>query len=320
MPLHPQVQAYLDQLSAVSFADLHTIAPERARQGMRRLAQTLPEGESVASVVDQVIATDAGSLPVRVYRPKADSPQPLIVFFHGGGFVLGDLDTHDGLARALANRCGSVVVSVDYPLAPEHKFPAAPIAAYAATRWVAEHATELGGDPARLAVAGDSAGGNLATVVALRARDEGTPSIGFQLLIYPDLDFRRVNHSIREFAGRYGNVSRETQHWFMDNYLTNPEQKLEPQVSPLLAPNLRGLPPTLIITAEYDALRDEGEQYGQRLRDAGVAVEVRRYDGMIHEFLRQSFETSSLAIADAAQALREAFELDQARSAPTTWT
>ncbi|WP_225725645.1 MULTISPECIES: alpha/beta hydrolase [unclassified Nocardia] len=228
------------------------------------------------------------------------------MFFHGGGFMLGDLDTHDGLCRSLANGARCLVVSVDYPRAPEHRFPAAPDACFAATRWVADHAAAIGADPARIAVGGDSAGGNLATVVAAMARESG-PTLVFQLLIYPDLDFRRTNFSIREYAGKYGNITRDGQRWFMDNYLNDPAEKLDPRVSPLLAPDLTGLPPALVITAEYDALRDEGEEYGRRLAAAGVTATVIRYPGMIHEFIRHPFDDSIRARADAAAALANAF-------------
>lgn len=306
MPLHPQVQAHLERLAGTNFADLHAFAPEQVRQGMRLMAHRVGACETVASVRDRTISTKVGELPVRIYHPQPNQLRPVIVFFHGGGFVLGDLDTHDGLARALANRCGRVVVSVDYPLAPEHKYPAAINAAFAATTWVAEHAAEFGGNGADLAVAGDSAGGNLAAVVALMARDAGGPAIAHQVLIYPDVDFRRSNVSIREFAGRYGNISRATQQWFMDHYLTSEDQKLDPHVSPLLAPSLEHLPTTFIVTAEFDALRDEGEQYGARLRAAGVHTIVNRYDGMIHEFIRWPFDAADRALDDIAAALAKA--------------
>lgn len=304
MPLHPQVQAHLDRLAGTSFAHLHTLPLDQARQGARLMAQSLGEPEPVATIQDRLIPTEGGEFPVRVYHPQPGERLPMLVFFHGGGFVLGDLDTHDGLARKLANRAGRVVVSVDYPLAPEHKYPAAPNAAFAATKWVAENAGLLQGDGADIAVAGDSAGGNLATVVAMKARDADGPTIGQQVLIYPDVDFRRSNFSIREFAGKYGNVGRGTQEWFMDSYLNTEEQKLDPYVSPLLAPQLEHLPPTLIITAEYDALRDEGEEYGARLREAGVPVVVKRYDGMIHEFIRWGFDDAEAALDEIAAALR----------------
>ena len=316
MPLHPQVQAHLDRLAAANFAGLHTVTPEVARAGARRLtAASVGEPEPVAEVTERVLGTDVGDVPVRIYRPAriptgttGVRPLPVVVFFHGGGYVLGDLDSHDGLARALANGSQSVVVSVDYPLAPENKFPAQPNAGYAATAWVADHAAELRVDPSRIAVAGDSAGGNLAAVVTLKARASGVPYIGFQLLIYPDLDFRRTNHSITGLAGQYGNITREAQQWFMNHYLTTEAEKLHPLVSPLLEPDLTALPPAHIITAEYDALRDEGEEYGRRLAAAGVPVTVKRYDGMIHEFLRHPFDDAKVAIDDATTALRRFFD------------
>lgn len=307
MPLQPQVQDHLTRLATTNFADLHLFTPEQAREGMRRMIQVLPPPAAVDTVEDRVLATSAGEVKTRIYRPEQTSALPVTVFLHGGGFVLGDLDTHDGLARGLANASSSLVVSVDYPMAPEHKFPAAPDAAYAVTQWVADHAEEIGGDPRRIAVAGDSAGGNLAAQVAIKARDEGGPDLALQLLIYPDLDFRRNNFSIQHFAGKYGNVSRDTQYWFMDHYLENDQQRLLPGVSPVLSPNLAGLAPAYIVTAEYDALRDEGEQYGALLEEAGVAVTVHRWNGMIHEFLRQSFDDSQAAVSDAGAALNNAF-------------
>ncbi|MET0336065.1 MAG: alpha/beta hydrolase [Rhizobacter sp.] len=304
MPLHPQVETHLKRLAATRFGEMHTLAPAQIRAGMRQMLAAMPPPVEVAAVSERQIDSASGPLTLRVYHPAPQERRPVIVFFHGGGFVLGDLDTHDGLARALTLACGAVVVSVAYPLAPEHKFPAGVDAAYEATAWVARHAAELGADGSRLAVAGDSAGGNLAAVVSLKARDAGDLRIAHQLLIYPDLDFRRNNESIQAYAGQYGNISREMQHWFMNHYLTSEAQKLDPHVSPLLAPDLRGLAPAHIVTAEYDALRDEGEAYGERLREAGVPVTVKRYDGMIHEFMRWPFDDTRRALHDAAQALR----------------
>ncbi|MBX3622229.1 MAG: alpha/beta hydrolase [Rhizobacter sp.] len=306
MPLHPQAEAHLGRLAATRFAEMHTLTPEQIRQGMRRMLAAMPPPKEVASVTERQVSLPSGTLELRVYHPAPQERLPVIVFFHGGGFVLGDLDTHDGLARSLALACAAVVVSVAYPLAPEHKFPAAVDAAYDATAWVAAHAAELGADGSRLAVAGDSAGGNLAAVTALKAREAGAPRIALQLLIYPDLDFRRTNESIRALAGQYGNISREMQGWFMDHYLAHDAQKLEPRVSPLLAPDLGGLPAAHIVTAEFDALRDEGEAYAQRLREAGVPVTLKRYDGMIHEFMRWPFDASEAALQDAAASCRAA--------------
>ncbi|MFI9508888.1 alpha/beta hydrolase [Nocardia sp. NPDC052566] len=304
---HPQVQAYLNRLAQANVGALHTFTPAQARAGWHRQIAMLAEPEPVAHVENRTIPGADGPIPVRIYTPHGDGPFPLLMFFHGGGFVLGDLDTHDGLCRSLANGAGCLVVAVDYPRAPEHKFPAAPDACFTATEWAADHAAEFHGDATRIAVAGDSAGGNLATVVARMARDQGGPPLRHQLLIYPDLDFRRTNVSITEFAGKYGNITRAGQHWFMDNYLTTEREKLDPRVSPLLAPDLTGLPATHIITAEYDALRDEGEQYGHRLTEAGVPTTITRYPGMIHEFLRHPFDDSAKARHDAATILAEAF-------------
>ncbi len=307
MTLDPQVLAHLERLGRTGFAAMHTLPHTAVREGMRRMAQVLGPGEPVHHVEDRIIPTQAGELRARIYRPKAQARLlPVMVFFHGGGFVLGDLDTHDSLARSLAVSIECVVVSVDYPLAPEHKYPAARNAAYAATAWISKHAAELGGDAAKLLVAGDSAGGNLAAVVCMMARDAQGPHIAFQLLIYPDLDFRRSNHSIQAFAGQHGNVSREAQFWFMDHYLSSEDEKLDPLVSPLLAKTHAGLPPALIVTAEYDALRDEGEAYGRCLNEAGVHAIVNRYDGMIHEFMRWPFDATRQALRDTARAVRDA--------------
>ncbi|MFW0790430.1 alpha/beta hydrolase [Gordonia sp. CPCC 205333] len=308
MPLHPQVEAHLTRLSAVNLAGLHTVSPQQAREGAHRLtAASIREVESVAEVTDRLVTTTVGELRIRIYRPTLtrNAASPVAVFFHGGGYVLGDIESHDALVRSLANAAEMVVISVDYPLAPEHKYPAQVNAGLAATEWIADHSDELGVDADRLAVVGDSAGGNLAATVALNARDAGGPRVAFQALIYPDLDFRRENESITRLAGNYGNITREAQTWFMDHYLDSREQRLDPRVSPLLEPDLRGLPATYIITAEYDALRDEGEQYGNRLRQAGVPVTVRRYDGMIHEFLRHPFDDARTAIVELATAVRE---------------
>jgi acetyl esterase len=246
-------------------------------------------------------------IAVRVYRPSAASPLPALIYFHGGGFVLGGLEMVDRPCRALANASGCVVISVDYRLAPEHPFPAAADDAFAVTQHVAEHAADFGVDPTLIAVGGDSAGGNLATVVALRARDAGAPRVAFQLLVYPLVDFADYDSgSMREYdQGHF--LTRPVMDYFADHYLPRGVDRRQAWVSPLLA-NVAGLPPAFILTAECDPLRDQGEAYAERLQQAGVQATVKRYDGMIHPFfgLGGIIDGAHEANADAAAALKTA--------------
>jgi acetyl esterase len=265
----------------------------------------LPE---IGSVEDRQIA----GLRFRIYTPRQSSGEestgrPLLVFFHGGGWVVGDLETHDGLCRNLANAAGAVTVSVEYRRAPEHKFPAAAEDAYAAICWAAENARELGADPARLAVSGDSAGGNLAAVAALMARDRGGPQVAYQVLLYPITDCVFETPSYREFADGHF-LTRGAMRWFFQQYLTRPEEASQPYVSPLRAVSLAGLPPALVLTAECDVLRDEAEAYAARLKREGVSVEQIRAPGMIHGFLRRTdvFPQAHEMIALIGQRLKSA--------------
>ncbi|WP_069804426.1 alpha/beta hydrolase [Thermogemmatispora onikobensis] len=310
MPLDPSLRAYLDGLAAMNVPPISALKPQVAREAIAAQLATAQVKEPVAHVEDRRIPGPAGEIPIRVYRPAGAGPFPLLVFFHGGGWVICNLDTHDGLCRSLANGAGCVVVSVDYRLAPEHKFPAAPEDCYAATRWVAEHAAELNGDARRLAVGGDSAGGNLTAVVTHLAREQGGPPLVFQLLIYPATDFTADTPSRRENGQGY-NLTLDDMLWFANQYLNSPEEVRNPLVSPMLREDLRGLPPALVITAEYDPLRDEGERYGERLREAGVPVTIHRYEGMIHGFLTPPIPLRQAqdAIAECCQALRQAFGL-----------
>lgn len=260
----------------------------------------------VFRVEDRQIPGPGGPLSVRIYTPRAATALPGLVYFHGGGFVLGGLDMNDRPCRMLANASGAVVVSVDYRLAPEHPFPAAVDDAYAATKYVAEHAGEFGIDPARLGVAGDSAGGNLATVTAIQSRDLGGPRLAFQLLVYPQVEFEDDSPSMREYgAGHFLDV--EGIAYLLGHYCPRAEDRRLPTASPLRA-NLSGLPPAFILTAECDPLRDQGEAYAQKLRDAGVPVEHTRYEGMIHPFfsLAGIVDTGRTAIAHAAAATARA--------------
>lgn len=283
MPIDPQIQMLLDLRAGLP--ELHTLSVAEARAqfaardfpGLRR-----PE---VARVVNRDMQGPGGSLGLRIYTPHGAGPFPLMVFFHGSGFVVCSLDTHDGMCRNLCAGSGCVVVSVDYRLAPEHKFPAAPEDCLAATRWAAANAAALGADPGRIVVAGDSAGGNLAAVTALRIRDEGGPRLAGQLLLYPVTDHYDANTpSMSENAEGYG-LTRAGMIWFWNHYLSDPAQGADPHASPLRAADLRGLPPALVVTAEYDPLRDEGEYYAERLRQAGVPADLKRWEGMNHGFL-----------------------------------
>jgi acetyl esterase len=238
----------------------------------------------VGGVSERSIAGPGGTLKLRIYRPVGPGPFPLLAFFHGSGFVLCSLDTHDGMCRNLCAGVGCVVVSVDYRLAPEHRYPAGLDDCVFATRWIAEHAAELEGDVGRLAVCGDSAGGNLAAAAALRIRDEAGPALCGQLLIYPVTDYHTPGTpSYQANAEGYG-LTRDTMVWFWTHYLSDPAEAAQPYVSPLRAGNLGGLPPALVVTAEYDPLRDEGEDYARALRAAGTPCVMSRWQGMNHGF------------------------------------
>jgi acetyl esterase len=232
----------------------------------------------------------------------------LLVYFHGGGWVLGGLDTHDSVCRELAHGAGAIVVSVDYRLAPEHKFPAAADDCYAAVVWAAAHATEIGADPTRIAIAGDSAGGNLTCVIALQARDKDGPRLCFQLPVYPVTNHSLDTPSYRENATGYL-LETDSMAWFWGHYLATDADGEHPYASPLRAASLRGLPPALVITAEFDPLRDEGEAYAKRLETAGVPTQLRRFDGMIHGFFGMSaiMDKAKAAIAESCAALGHAF-------------
>jgi acetyl esterase len=288
VPLDPTARQIVDAMAAmfppIDFARSGT---EHRRMLREAAAAVIHEGrEPIGAVRDAVVAGPAGPVPVRIYRPvdAGASPLPVAVFTHGGGWVVCDLDSHDGVCRAIANASGAVVVAVDYRLAPEHRFPAGLEDAYAVLRWAAANAGELGGDPQRLAVVGDSAGGNLAAALALLARDRGGPAIGAQVLVYPvtDHDFTTASH--RDPGDPKVLQSEEVQ-YFWQEYLADPADAADPRASPLRAPSLAGLPPALVITAAFDPLRDEGETYAARLADAGVPVELVRYDSMMHSFV-----------------------------------
>jgi acetyl esterase len=284
--LHPEVRALLEMMEAQGAPPLESLDPAEARSGRVEAMKMMGgEPDTLERVENLSVAGPAGDIPVRIYATDRGGIRPALVYFHGDGFVFGNLDTHDGVCRAIAKESGAVVISVDYRLSPEHKFPAALEDSFAVTQWVAANAERLGIDAERIGVGGDSAGGNLATVVAMRCRDAGGPKLASQVLIYPVTDSSSFDTgSHRELSEGYF-LTRAAMEWFTGHYIASDDQRLHPEVSPLLAADLRGLPPALVITAEFDPLRDEGEAYAKRLQDAGVPVTVSRYPGMIHGFV-----------------------------------
>ncbi len=302
MPLDPQVQVMLEQMEAAGMPALSALPPVEARKMLEGFREMMGPGEDVAAVADRVVPGPGGDIPVRVYRPAGDGPQPVLVYFHGGGWVIGDIESHDGTCRALANRSGATVVSVDYRLAPEAVFPAAVDDCIAVTKWVAANGAALDADSSRLAVGGDSAGGNLAAVVAIAARDEGGPPIAFQLLIYPATDARMGWPSISENGEGYF-LTEVDMKYFYGHYAPD---VTDWHASPLLADDLANLPPAFVLTAEFDPLHDEGEAYADALRKAGSPVTVKRYDGLIHGFFGMGslIDAAKVAVDDAGAALR----------------
>ena len=286
MPVDPQVQQIIDALAASEFEPIQELSPEAGRTQYERMVKARGIAPApVAAVVDRAIPGPAGELPVRIYRPETDvGPLPALVYYHGGGHVIGNLDTHDAVARNLCNGARCVIVSVDYRLAPEHKFPAAAEDAFAAVRWCATPGADIGIDPERIAIGGDSAGGNLAAVAALMARDAGGPSIRLQVLVYPVTDYGCDTESYRTYAEGYGMLEAQSMRWFRDHYLRDEADRLDWRAAPLRAGDLSGLPPALVLTAQCDVLHDEGEEYALRLRAAGVDVEHEDCEGMIHGF------------------------------------
>ena len=287
MPLDPVLATVLDMMAAGGSSSLAGGTPEQARAGFQAMTVGMRDPRSLApvgSVEDGTLPGPAGDVRVRTYRPETAGPHPTIVFFHGGGFVIGDLETHDDHARLLCHQVDAVVVSVDYRLAPETPFPGGYDDCLAAYRWVVEHAADLGGDVSRLAVAGDSAGGNLAAAVALAARDAGSP-LRAQLLLYPAVDFAEDEaHRSRVDNATGYLLTAQDMRWFGDHYLSDVAQAEDPRASVLKAPDLSGVAPAVVATAEYDPLRDEGEAFAAALEAAGVAVVRRRYAGLIHGF------------------------------------
>lgn len=314
MKLHPQAQAIRDARACQGVPQLYTLSVEEARKAdLESIRSAAGNGERVWSVSETTFpASPDVELPVRIYRPRIDAGDegaiPIVLYFFGGGWTVGGIDTADGIARTLANAVPAVVVVPGYRLAPEHRFPAAVEDCYAALLWTVDQASSFGGEPGRVAVAGDSAGGNLAAAVALLNRDRGGPPLAGQALVYPNTDFTAADESLRENTDPWL-FNATSVAWYRDNYLSRPEDALDPRASPLLAPHLGGLPSAIVLTAEYDPLRDQAERYARALAEAGVDVERTRYDGMVHGFFTMTgaVDAARQAQTQLAAALRRWF-------------
>lgn len=311
MPLDPDCVRVHELYKLAGRPPLEQLSPAEAREGMRKSREILqPDPPQMSDVRDLTCPGPAGPIKLRLYRPasaKAGDILPVLVFYHGGGWVIGDLDTHDVLARQLAASSGVAVVAVDYRLAPEHRFPAAVDDSFAATRWVADNGKALGIDPSRLAIGGDSAGGNLAAVVALMARDKGGLVIRYQLLIYPATDTSQTQVSHTENAAVLP-LTKQAMDWFWAHYMGGQDGTQDYRASPLMAPSLINLPPAYVITVGYDVLRDEGLDYADKLEAARVGVTRKHYPGQIHGFISMGriIKDANSAVADAGAALKAA--------------
>jgi acetyl esterase len=308
--LHPQIVQVLKIQTEAGLRPIEAMTPPEARAQMEataraRKAEPLP----VARVEEREMAGPAGPIRLRLYWPNAAAPVPAIAYYHGGGHVIGSLDTHDLIARNLCSGAGALVVSVDYRMGPEHRFPAAVEDSFAALKWLHAQAAELGADPNRLGIHGDSAGANLAAVVALMARDAGGPALRLQSLVYPVADYRCASASYDNFATGYGILTKNAMLWFRDHYLRSPADAEDWRASPILAPSLAGVAPAIVVTAECDVLHDEGKTYAEALRRAGATVEYRDYPGMIHAFFGMvpTVDDAMKAQGAVAEAFRRAF-------------
>ena len=310
MPLDHDAEILLQMIREANRPAFETVGAVAARDlfmaGRKVLA---PDPMPIAETRDVAIPGPGGPIPARLYRSAKDGNLPVLVFFHGGGWIVGNIESHDGICRHLANRAEGAVLSIDYRMGPEHKFPAAVEDCFAATTWAAGNAESLGVDPGRLAVGGDSAGGNLAAVVSLLARDKAAPRIAYQVLIYPATDAAMGHDSIARYAEGYV-LTRATMRWFYEQYLRIPDDAADWRVSPLLASDLSRLPPAYVLTAGYDPLCDEGDAYATRLAAAGVPVTHRRFPGQVHGFVTNGrvIHAAETALDEIAVALKQAWK------------
>jgi len=310
MALDPQAKAFWDFLKSLGGVPVHALSPEKNRAGINYLVKKAGMApQPVAEVKEQVIPVEDGKISLRIYLPEGPGPFPVLVFFHGGGWVMGGLDIVDSPLRAITNAAQCLVVSVAYRLAPEHKFPVALNDCYLATRWAAENAHYFKGDGRRIAVGGESAGGNLAACTCLMARDRGLPSLSFQVLLYPVTDLSGRDYPSRsKFNGIF--LSMDDMKYYENHYLAQGEDRENSYLSPVLAGNLSGLPPALVVTAGNDPLHDEGEAYAKRLKEAGVDVDYHCFEDMIHAFFLFGgmMEKANKALVELiARSLKKAF-------------
>jgi len=309
-PLDPQVAAVLAKIRLAGNPEYWQMTPAQARDWHNRKAGILDIApEDVHAVEDRVVRAIEADVPVRIYTPRASQAAlPVLVWLHGGGHVVGSLQSYDALCRKLALSADCIVVSVDYRLAPEHKFPAGVVDSFAALKWTGRHAHEFGGDAARIAIGGDSAGGNLAAVCAILARDAGEPALVHQLLVYPRTAPYEDSASHRDLAEGYL-LTRRIILWFHDHYRARESDREDFRYAPLIASDLSRLPPALVIVGEYDPLRDDGIAYAKRLREAGNDVELADYPGMVHPFFSMggAIDAGRDAMVQASGALRRAF-------------
>lgn len=307
MTVQPQVKKLLEYFESRDVPPTDEMTVDEARKSYEAMCSQLNKKEEVYQVEDIAIKGYKSNIGLRVYTPEGEGPHPALVYYHGGGWVIGNLNTHDAFCRSVTNQAHCVVIAVDYSLSPEAKFPVAVEDSYLAAKWVNEHALELNIDPERIAVGGDSAGGNLATVVSYLARERKSPSIMYQLLIYPSVGGEITDSMIKYSEGYH--LTKGTMKWFREKYFSDPKEMEDPLASPILIDSLEGMPPAYIMTAEYDPLVDGGEAYANRLKNAGVETEYVCCEGLIHGFITmtEAIDDAKKAITNLSSALNKAF-------------
>lgn len=307
--LHPTLKEILSVTKEANNLPLSRMSLTEIRNGPMKMKPLAGEPKAMAKVMNHIIRTNEGDLLMRLYYPKDNKPLPVLLYFHPGGFVKGDIDSHDPVCRSIAEASGCLVASINYPLAPENPFPRAITAAKEALQWIATHSTELNSD-GRIAVAGENAGGNLAAVLTQEVRENIHPKISFQVLIYPQTDFTFSSLSQQEYSSGYL-LERDSIEWYKKQYIPQDQDAMDPRISLLYAHDFSSLPQALIITAEYDPMRDEGETYAQKLKSAGVPTELKRYKGMVHGFFQMEgiLDETRLAINHVGETLKTHFSL-----------